>query len=92
MVVNASPVGMAPGDGLPGEVGALPPGTVVGDVVITAEPTALVRRARERGLLWVDGKDMPAGQVDALLAFFAGAAPEAPPTRARAGSGAVRGA
>lgn len=73
LIVNASPVGMAPGDGLPGALRDLPSGTAVGDVVITPAPTALVRLARERGLPWVDGKDMHAGQVDALLAFFAAA-------------------
>jgi shikimate dehydrogenase len=73
LIVNASPVGMSPGDGLPGALGELPSGTVVGDVVITPTPTALVRLAHERGLPWVDGKDMHSGQVDTLLAFFAAA-------------------
>lgn len=71
MVVNASPVGMRPDDGLPGDIGPLAPGTLVGDVVITAAPTALIRHALRCGCPWVDGRDMHGGQVDALIAFFA---------------------
>lgn len=71
MVVNASPVGMKPGDGMPGDIGALARGTLVGDVVIADTPTALIRHATECGCNWVDGRDMHAGQVDAIMAFFA---------------------
>lgn len=73
MIVNASPVGMRPDDGLPGEIGRLDAGTLVGDVVITSTPTALIRHAMQCGCAWVDGRDMHAGQVDTLLAFFAAA-------------------
>jgi len=72
MIVNASPVGMRPDDGLPGAIGRLDPATLVGDVVITPNPTALIRHAIECGCAWVDGRDMHGGQADALLAFFAG--------------------
>ena len=71
MVVNASPVGMRPDDGLPAELEALDPGTLVGDVVIVASPTALIRHAIRCGCHWVDGRDMHAGQADAIMAFFA---------------------
>jgi shikimate dehydrogenase len=79
MIVNATPVGMRPGDGLPGAVGSLDPRMLVGDVVIVPVATALVRHAMQCGCPFVDGRDMHAGQVDALLAFFAAAsrAPEA---------------
>jgi shikimate dehydrogenase len=73
MVVNASPVGMRPGDGLPGPIDSLDSGTLVGDVVITPTPTALVRLAMQSHCAWVDGRDMFAGQVDALSAFFSSA-------------------
>ena len=73
MIVNASPVGMRPDDGLPRPVGRLDPGTLVGDVVITPTPTALIRHAVQCACPWVDGREMHAGQVDALLAFFAAA-------------------
>lgn len=71
MVVNASPVGMRQGDGLPGEIGELEQGTIVGDVVLSEEPTPIVQLAIDRGYAWVNGRDMHGGQVDALLDFFA---------------------
>ena len=70
MVVNASPVGMSPEDGLPGEIGALRAGTIVGDVVITEHPTALIRHGGAHGCICITGRDMHSGQVDALMAFF----------------------
>jgi len=71
MVVNASPVGMKAGDGLPGDIGALSVDTLVGDVVILATPTPLIEYATRAGCSWVNGRDMHAGQVDALIAFLA---------------------
>jgi shikimate dehydrogenase len=75
MIVNASPVGMHPNDGLPGEIPALAAGTLVGDVVIVDTPTALIRHAAACGCRWIDGRDMHAGQVEAITRFFAFAAP-----------------
>lgn len=81
MVVNASPIGMKPGDGLPGDIGPLAPGSLVGDVVVVSEvPTALIRQAMELGCPWADGRDMHAGQIDAIMAFLT----EAGPSRERA--------
>jgi shikimate dehydrogenase len=73
MVVNASPVGMKPDDGLPGAIGRLDPGTLVGDVVILPEQSPMIRHAIQCGCRYVDGREMMDGQVDALLAFFAAA-------------------
>jgi shikimate dehydrogenase len=73
MVVNASPVGMKPGDGMPGDIGPLDRGTLVGDVVIVDTPTALIRHAARCGCPSVDGRDMHAGQSDAITSFFASA-------------------
>jgi len=81
MVVNASPVGMRAEDGLPGTIGKLEPSTLVGDVIIREDPTALIRTAMKHGCHWVDGRDMHAGQVDALLAFFAAASRSTNPRR-----------
>jgi shikimate dehydrogenase len=72
MIVNATPVGMRPGDGMPAAIGALSADTLVGDVVIAESPTPLIRHAIACGCPWVEGKDMHAGQIDALLDFFAG--------------------
>ena len=70
MVVNASPVGMRPSDGLPGDIGALSADTLVGDVVVLDTPTPLIRHASRSGCAWVNGRDMHAGQVDALVRFL----------------------
>ena len=70
MIVNASTVGMRPGDGLPGDIGPLDGGTLVGDVITADAPTALVRLARDRGCRVVDGPEMVVGQIDAMMTFF----------------------
>lgn len=77
MVVNASPVGMRPDDPLPSDIGALAHDTIVGDVVISPTPTAIVRHAMHYGSFWVDGSDLHSGQIDAIIAFFAATAPSA---------------
>lgn len=71
MIVNASTVGMREEDGLPGEIGALAPETLVGDVIISEAPTPIIRHAMQHGCRHVSGRDMLAGQSDALMAFFA---------------------
>lgn len=73
MVVNASTVGMRAGDGLPGEIGPLAPDTLIGDVINTDAATPMTELARRHGCPFVAGRDMHAGQGEALLAFFAGA-------------------
>ncbi len=69
ILINASPVGMKPDDGLPAPLGSLPAHMVVGDVVLKEE-TPLLRHARACGCATVGGRDMMLGQVDAMLAFF----------------------
>ncbi|HZQ62072.1 MAG TPA: shikimate dehydrogenase [Casimicrobiaceae bacterium] len=71
LVVNASPVGMALEDGLPGEIPDLRRETLVGDVVVRETPSALICHAMDQGCACVTGRDMHAGQVDAILQFFA---------------------
>jgi len=62
---------MGEGDGLPGELGALDSGTLVGDVIVSPTPTPIIRQAIDHGCAYVTGMDMFAGQSDALLSFFA---------------------
>ena len=71
MVVNASPVGMKAGDGLPGAIGRLGADTLVGDVVILPDKSPMIQHAVQCGCRYIDGREMMDGQVDALLAFFA---------------------
>ena len=70
MVVNASPVGMRAGDGLPGDIGALTAGTLVGDVVVCDAPTAIIHQAIQHVCAWVNGRDMHSGQIEAIMGFF----------------------
>lgn len=70
MVVNASPVGMNPNDGLPGPLGPLAPDVLVGDVVVSEAPTAIIREAIAHGCAWVNGRDMHSGQIEAIMGFF----------------------
>jgi shikimate dehydrogenase len=74
MVVNATPIGMRADDGLPGAISALDPRTLVGDVVIRETSTPLVRLAMQCNCHWVDGRDLFAGQIEALSAFLGSAA------------------
>jgi shikimate dehydrogenase len=69
LLVNASPVGMKPDDGLPAPIGELDPHVIVADVVLKDE-TPLLRHARACGCATVRGRDMMLGQVDEMLAFF----------------------
>jgi shikimate dehydrogenase len=71
MIVNASPVGMRPGDGMPGDVGPLSADTLVGDVVISESPTALIQHGLANGCRCVNGRDMHSGQIEAIMNFFA---------------------
>ena len=71
MIVNASPVGMRPGDGLPGDIGPLRADMLVGDVIVSEAPTTLVQQALGVGCTHVTGRDMHAGQIDAIMNFFA---------------------
>ena len=55
---------------MPGEIGSLKPDTIVGDVVVSERPTPLIQHASAHGCLSVTGRDMHAGQIDAILRFF----------------------
>lgn len=77
MIVNASPVGMRPGDGMPGDIGTLSSDTLVGDVVISESPTALIQHGLRHGCRCVNGHDMHSGQIEAITNFFAPGTPSA---------------
>ena len=79
MIVNASTVGMRPGDGLPGDIGTVTADTLIGDVINTDAKTPMIELALRHGCPYVAGKDMHAGQGEALLAFFAATAVAKPP-------------
>lgn len=72
MIVNASPVGMAAGAGMPAPLGPLNPATVAFDVVVKAEPTPFMRHARSFGCPTFGGYAMMETQVDEAIAFLDG--------------------
>lgn len=70
IVVNATPLGMKPGDPLPVEITRLDPATFVGEVVMAEEITPFLAAARGRGCAVQVGKDMLFEQIPAYLEFF----------------------
>jgi shikimate dehydrogenase len=70
LLINATPIGMQPGDPLPWDLGGLRRGAIVGDVTTKPEVTPFIEAARARGAATVTGRDMYEGQVSELGAFF----------------------
>jgi shikimate dehydrogenase len=70
ILINATPLGMRPGDRLPWDLGDLRPATLVGDVTTKPEVTPFVAAARAAGAPTVTGRDMFEGQLRELGAFF----------------------
>jgi shikimate dehydrogenase len=70
LVVNATPLGMNPGDPLPVDVARLAPGTFVGEVVMKEEMTAFLQAAQARGCQVQVGSDMLFEMIPPYLEFF----------------------
>jgi shikimate dehydrogenase len=70
MLVNATPTGMAAGDGLPADVGPLQPELFVADIVPTPAITPLLAFASRSGCKTMNGQAMVAGQAEEILRFF----------------------
>lgn len=70
LVVNATPLGMSPGDPLPLDVERLDAGTFVGEVVMKQEYTPLLQAAMARGCPVQRGTDMLFEMIPAYLDFF----------------------
>jgi shikimate dehydrogenase len=70
IVVNATPIGMKPGDPLPMDVERIAPSAFVGEVVMKEEITPFLRAARDRGCAIQVGTDMLFEQIPAYLEFF----------------------
>jgi len=70
VVVNATSVGMRPGDGLPLDPAGLGPGTVAAEVVITPETTPFLAEAQRRGAAAHYGKPMLEAQIDLMIDFI----------------------
>lgn len=70
IVINATPLGMAPDDDLPIALAALAPAAIVADVVMKPPVTRLLREAARRGHPIVEGRHMLDGQTDLMWRFF----------------------
>jgi shikimate dehydrogenase len=70
LVVNATPLGMNPGDPLPVDMARLAPGTFVGEVVMKTEMTAFLQAAQARGCRVQVGSDMLFEMIPPYLEFF----------------------
>jgi shikimate dehydrogenase len=70
VVVNATPLGMNPGDPMPLDISRLSPSTFVGEVVMKEEMTAFLSAAQSRGCPIQVGIDMLFEQIPAYLEFF----------------------
>jgi shikimate dehydrogenase len=70
IVVNATPLGMKPGDPLPIDVSKLSSSTFVGEVVMKQEITPLLEAVRSKGCEFQIGTDMLFEQIPAYLEFF----------------------
>jgi shikimate dehydrogenase len=70
VVVNATPLGMKPGDPLPMDVSRIAPSTFVGEVVMKQEITPFLAAVRARGCEFQIGTDMLFEQIPAYLEFF----------------------
>lgn len=70
VVINASPLGLQPGDPLPCDVSRLGAHAAVIDILMKNQPTPLVRAARARGLVAEAGFEMLIQQTPDYLDFF----------------------
>ena len=63
IVINATPLGMKPGDGLPIDAALLAPGTVVFDIITNPDPSPLMIAAAARGCPAIGGRHLYEGQA-----------------------------
>jgi shikimate dehydrogenase len=70
VVVNATPLGMKPGDPMPMDIERISPQTFVGEVVMKEEFTPFLRAAKDKGCQVQVGTDMLFEMIPAYLEFF----------------------
>jgi shikimate dehydrogenase len=76
LLANATSLGMAGQPPLPLDVGALPEGAIVYDIITHPHDTDLLKAARQRGLTTFDGMQMLIGQArEGFELFYGHAAP-----------------
>ena len=70
LVVNATPIGMRPGDPSPLDSTGFHSGMVVADVIILPHDTPLLAAARECGCAVMGGRPMTEGQAEEMARFL----------------------
>lgn len=70
LVVNATPLGMKPGDPMPFDIDRIAADSFVGEVVMKEEHTPLLRAALQKGCSVQVGTDMLFEMIPAYLEFF----------------------
>lgn len=70
MLINATPIGMAPGDGFPAPLDGLTADVLVVDIIMKPEVTPLLAHARGLGCVALGGKVMLEGQAEEVARFF----------------------
>lgn len=70
LIVNCTSQGLSPGDALPFDPSRVRTGAAVVDIIMTREPTPLLRACRERGIAAHAGFEMLVQQVPEYLRFF----------------------
>ena len=75
LVVNATSLGLRPGDPLPLDVSQLTPRQTVAEIIMDPVQTALLIEARSRGCRVHEGAPMLASQIPHMAAFMLGLDP-----------------
>jgi shikimate dehydrogenase len=70
LIVNATPLGLQPGDPLPFDVSRLDAQTAVVDILMKNQPTPLLRACHARGIGAYPGYEMLVQQIPEYLSFF----------------------
>ena len=70
LVVNATPLGLKAGDALPFDVARIDAGAAVVDILMTREPTPLLRACAARDIAAHPGHEMLVQQIPDYLSFF----------------------
>ncbi len=76
--INATPMGLRPGDTFPVDTALLSQGTLVADIASLSRETELLKRARALGCATSDGNDMLNAQIALIAGFAAGLEPGEP--------------
>jgi shikimate dehydrogenase len=70
IIINATPLGMRPGDPLPIDASSIPAGALVADIITSPPYTPLLQQAQQRGNPVHTGLPMLTGQFDAVAGFL----------------------